>query len=272
MKADKKIIKGTILANREIAPGVFTMDIESSWMGKHSQPGQFVNVKVAEDTTDPLLRIPLGIHKIKNEGISLLYKVVGAGTKKLSLRTKGEIIDILGPLGTGFDLSPILEKKKAVAILVAGGHGIAPLFGLTEKLIAEKRQVEFFIGACTKEEITCAHELEMIGAGVHISTDDGSCGKPGRVTDILLTYLEDEGKETEHGTIYACGPLPMIRAIAGVSRDTGIPAQVTRDEYMACGIGACRGCAVETTEGIKLACKDGPVFNAAILKLDKADG
>ena len=272
MREVKKIIKGTILANRKIAPGVFIMDIQSRWMGKHSRPGQFVNVKVADNTTDPLLRIPLGIHKIRSEGISLLYKVVGVGTKILSLRTRGEVIDVLGPIGNGFDLSPVVRKKKARAILIAGGHGIAPLFALAEELITKTRKVEFFIGACTKEEITCVRALKKIGARVHISTDDGFCGKAGRVTEILRKYLSRAGKGAEHGAIYACGPMPMIRAVAAVSETAGIPAQVTRDEYIACGIGACRGCAVETTEGVKLACKDGPMFNVAILKLDKMDG
>ncbi|MBU0571869.1 MAG: dihydroorotate dehydrogenase electron transfer subunit [Candidatus Omnitrophica bacterium] len=269
MKAAKKITKGTILRNREIAPGIFTMDIKSRWMGKKSRAGQFVNIKAADDTTDPLLRIPLGIHKIRGEEISLLYKVVGAGTKLLSLRSPGGSLDMLGPLGKGFDVSPVIRRKKAVAVLIAGGHGIAPLFALAEELTNKMRKVEFFIGACTREEITCVEELKKIGAGVRVSTDDGSRGERGRVTEMVMEYLSGDGKDAEHGTIYACGPMPMIRAVQDVSKATGIPAQVTRDEYMACGIGACRGCAVETTEGVKLACTDGPVFNAAILKWDK---
>ena len=214
MKATKKITKGTILDNREIAPGIFTMDIKTCWMGKKSRAGQFVNIKVACNTTDPLLRIPLGIHKIRNEGISLLYKVVGTGTKLLSLRSPGGSLDMLGPLGKGFDVSPVVTRKKAVAILIAGGHGIAPLFALAEELTNKNSKVEFFIGACTKDEITCVEELKKIGAKVRISTDDGSCGKRGRVTEMVIKYLRGEGKDVEHGTIYACGPMPMIRAVA----------------------------------------------------------
>ena len=119
----KKTVKAQIVSNEQIAPDHFVIKLKESYLGKNSFPGQFVNVKVQEGTTDPLLRIPLGIYAIRKEGIHLLYKVVGEGTKMLSLKRKGEEIDILGPLGNGFDV----EKKMSKAVIVAGGHGIAPL-------------------------------------------------------------------------------------------------------------------------------------------------
>jgi len=265
-EAEKKIIEAQILRNEEIVPGTYEMEVGSSWLGAKGQPGQFVNVKVAEDTTDPLLRIPLGIHKLRPEGISLLYKVAGKGTEILSRRSKGEWISILGPLGTGFNVKAG-AGTSAPAIIVAGGHGIAPLFALAEQFVLQKKETVFFMGAKTQQDIVCVEALRGNGVTVNISTDDGSCGEKGTITAILEKYIhQNKEKNMTGGGIYSCGPLAMIKEVARIARDAGIPAEVTRDEYMACGIGACRGCAVETTEGIKMACTDGPVFDAAILK------
>lgn len=273
----KKVIKAEILSNRQIAPNYFVMDIKAPWLGQNSHPGQFVNIRVQEDVTDPLLRIPLGVHRMGLNGISLLYKVVGQGTKLLSQRKKGEIVDILGPLGSGFDFSQAARKKDSAAILVAGGQGIAPLCGLALTIIAKKRKVDFFIGTGTKDHVLCARELEKLGVKVHVATDDGTMGYRGNVTDLVTKHLKNlisasgSGKpgagRTRRGIfIFACGPKVMLATLAKDAKKFRIPLQVTYDEYMACGIGACRGCAVETTEGIKLACEDGPVFDAGIIK------
>lgn len=260
---EKKIEKGKILKNSAIAPGIFEMEIIAPWVALHGHPGQFVNVKVSENTTDPLLRVPLGIHKLGKGSISLLYKVVGQGTELLSRRRKGENIDVLGPLGKGFDIS---AAKNTTAVIVSGGHGIAPLFALAEKFKQMKIKTVFFMGAGKKAEIVRSKELKKSGAEVYISTDDGSCGEKCVVTELVKKYLKEKTVHPAKTAIYACGPKAMIKEVAAVAKTFNIPAQVTRDEYMACGVGACRSCAVETTEGIKLACKDGPVFDAKVLK------
>lgn len=272
------VVKGTILSNKEIARDYFVMDIKASCLGKNACPGQFVAVKVQDNVTDPLLRVPLGIHKIRKDGISLLYKVVGNGTRLLSRRQKGEELDVLGPLGNGFDM-PATREKNTKIVIVSGGHGIAPLYALSEMLAKNKNEIDLFMGARKKDHIIYVKELRCLGVKVHIATDDGSLGHKGPVTDLLSEFLKRQAssvkcqerttKNEQRTTIFACGPKPMLKAVSGMAKEMNVPAQVTYDEYMACGIGACRGCAVDTTEGMKLACEDGPVFDARIIKWDR---
>ncbi len=263
----KKTIKTEIISNKKTAKDHYVMAVGTAYLAKNSRPGQFVNVKVREEGTDPLLRIPLGVHAIEKKGIKLLYKVVGQATEILSKKRTGEALDILGPLGNGFDLAPAKRKEKI--IVVAGGHGAAPLYALTEAIIKKRGEVEFFTGACTGEHIVCVKELRKIGAKVHVATEDGSKGKKGYVTDILREFLRKAKGEKGPEIIYSCGPRPMLREVAKCAKESNIPAQVSLDAYMACGIGACLGCAIETVSGYKLVCKDGPVFSAEEIRWGK---
>ena len=251
--------RAKITANKKLYPGHYLLKIESGVLGKRSVPGQFVNVLVAEEGSDPFLRIPLGVHKIEKRGISLFYKVVGSATTILAEKKPGETIDILGPLGNGFDLKKTPRGSKRLNVLVAGGHGVAPLFALAETLLDKKEEVLVLIGASSRKGITLSAELKKIGCRVKTATDDGSAGKKGYVTGLVKECL-DKKKRQEDLAVYACGPRPMLEKIAGIVHSKGLRAQVSVDPYMACGIGVCRGCAVMTTRGYKLACKDGPVF------------
>lgn len=256
----KKTMRCEVLSNKRIAPDHYVMDLSSPWLGKNSKPGQFVSVSVKKSGTDPLLRVPLGIHKINPKGISLLYKVVGRSTELLSLMRKGDAADILGPLGNGFDISGV--KKGDTALIVSGGHGVAPLYVLSEALMKKRADVEFFTGACKAEHIVCETDLKKLGAKMRISTDDGSRGKKCYVTDLLGEFLERKTKNEKRAMIFACGPRPMLAAVSRVAAEHGVRAQVSVDAYMACGIGACLGCAIMTTNGYKMVCKDGPVFDS----------
>jgi dihydroorotate dehydrogenase electron transfer subunit len=261
-KTSKRTIKAKILSNKNAAPDYFMMRVDSAWLARNSSPGQFVAIKVQEKATDPLLRIPLGVHMVRKNGISLLYKVVGSGTELLSSKKKGQKIDILGPLGNGFDLAPLLRGKKPRAIVVAGGHGIAPLYALSEAIVRRKGKVDLFNGVYTRKHIVCSKELKKLGVKIHVATEDGTRGYKGYVTDLLIKELKRKAYNAKDTVIYACGPRPMLAALAKIARNFGIPAQVSLDAYMACGIGACFGCSVRTTDGYKLVCKDGPVFDA----------
>jgi len=262
----KKILQCRVLSNRKITEEHYMMGIEAPWLAKAANPGQFVNIKAGDNTTDPLLRIPMGIYKVRPGGISFLYKVIGKGTRLLAERKKGETLDVLGPLGKGFDLALLKRKKFLDIIMVSGGHGVVPLNCLAEHLSDRGSKIDFFMGARTAGHIAGFSDVRKTGARVHIATDDGTRGYKGCVTDLLVKHL-DRGYAGKNSVIYACGPRPMIAVIKNISMRYGVSAQVTYDEYMACGIGACRGCAVDTVEGIKLACKDGPVFDAEILRL-----
>lgn len=253
----KRIVKAKVLSNKKICEDHFIMELDAPALGKNALPGQFVNVKT-DNAAEQLLRIPLGIHCINKRGVSLLYKTVGKGTKELSKKKEKESINILGPLGNGFEIN----KKEKNSVLVSGGHGIAPLYALCEELKKKKGKIELFVGATTKDQLVCLDKFRKLGVNLHIATDDGSKGHKGYVTELLESYLKRGSGPGVRGSIYACGPKPMLKEVSRVSKKNKIPAQISVDEYMACGIGVCLGCAINTIDGYKLVCKDGPVFDA----------
>ena len=258
-----------VITNTEVSPGYFRMRLTAPGEIVDSRPGQFVMVKV-RDAIDPLLRRPFGIFDMGSMTadytggsaqpfLELLYRVVGKGTAMLSLLHHGDHLDILGPLGKGFQLGDPSEEQ----ILVGGGVGLAPLYYLAKTLVSKSR-VRLFIGGKTKEDILCVTEFERLGVETYVATDDGTLGSRGLVTDELQRYLTDS--ESRMG-IYACGPMPMLKAVAEISRRLQLPCQVSLEAYMACGMGACLGCVVkghdhsESVSDYRCVCKDGPVFD-----------
>ncbi len=239
--------KAKIIYNAKISNNYFHCCLQAANIAKSATAGQFVNIKVGEGF-DPLLRRPFSIHAAKGKSIEIIYEVVGKGSELFSQRKQGEYADIIGPLGNGFS---VLGSR--LSVLVAGGMGVAPLVFLAKKLAKHKPLV--LIGAKTKNQILCEREFKNLGCEIKIATDDGSRGFKGRVTDLLKKVLRPS-------TIYACGPKPMLKEIAIISKNLKIPAQISLEEHMACGIGACLGCVVDTKNGFKRVCKEGPVFLA----------
>ncbi len=260
----KRIVDLPITSNGWVLPDHFLMQLDSSLLAKNSKAGQFVMVKVQENLTDPLLRIPLSIHSIEKDGISLLYKVVGLATKILSSRKQGEKIGLLGPLGNGFNIDPF-EKQKDLAVLVAGGCGVAPLYALAKSLAEKNKEIVAFIGATTKRQVLCVDKFMELGAKVYVSTNDGSHGDKGNPVELLGRYL-DKSKDLLKMAVYASGPNPMLEAIAKIANRLNVSTQLCLEAYMACGIGACYGCAINTKAGYKLCCKEGPVFDANLIE------
>jgi dihydroorotate dehydrogenase electron transfer subunit len=246
-----------ILKNELIAPNFYRMRIESPYLAKNSKPGQFIEVRCSENI-EPLLRRPLGVHRITENGIEMLYEVVGKGTRLLSRKAKGDTVDIIGPLGNGFGLPTI--RYPLNIILIAGGVGVAPLLALAECLTS-KKNIYVMIGARSKSHVLCESDFKKLGAKVSVSTEDGSKGKKGLVTDMLKNLLADN--KSSSAAVYACGPAGMLKAVASIAKAAQISCQVSLEERMACGVGVCLGCPVKTKdEGYKMVCKDGPVFNA----------
>ena len=215
------------------------------------------------DLQGPLLRRPLSIHRVDKEKIEMLYERVGKGTEILSQRKAGEFLDVIGPLGNGFTLPP--KNREFKAVLVAGGMGVAPLVFLAQRLATGKRKsagdrIQVLIGARTKQQLLCEKEFKKLGCDVKIATDDGSAGFSGRVTGLLERALLTQ--DYQRTIVYSCGPKPMLRELVRICRKKLIPAQVSLEEHMACGIGACLGCVVNTVGGYKRVCKEGPVFEA----------
>ncbi len=261
----KKQSNVEVLANKKIKDRYFRIVLRSPLIAKSALPGQFVMLKVGTGRfLEPFLRRPLGIHKAVGREIEILYEIVGKGTEILSKRKPGEFIDLLGPLGNGFDFQA-LKISNRQPILVAGGMGVAPLMLLAQRLVASNRRaaigkIQVLIGARTKEQVLCEKEFKKIGCDVKIATDDGSAGFPGRVTGLLEKQLVTMNYQLS--TVYACGPQPMLRELVRICRKKNIPAQVSLEAHMACGIGACLGCVVNTIDGYKRVCKEGPVFEA----------
>jgi dihydroorotate dehydrogenase electron transfer subunit len=255
--------KAKLIKNIEVIKNYYKIVILSPQVAKAARPGQFLQVKV-NDGYEPLLRRPFGIHRVNAPIIEMLYEVVGQGTEILAQRKPGEYLDIIGPLGNGFDYNRY--QLTSSAILVAGGMGVAPLVSLAEALRRHQvagspgDQVIALIGARTKKQLLCVDELKKLGCAVKIATDDGSKGLKGKITDLLKRLLST----TDHrpSTIYACGPRPMLKEISRLAQKYNLPAQVSLEEHMACGIGACLGCVVKTIDGYKRVCKEGPVFDA----------
>ena len=268
--------KAKILINEKVAPGYFRMGLDAPQVAGEARAGQFIHFRV-NDEYDPLLRRPLSLHRIgqklkggrpKSESLTLsnveiLYEVAGKGTGILAEKREGEELDILGPLGQGFNLPEGLKT----AILVAGGMGVAPLMALAEEIKTKVEGLHVIVGARTKELVLCEDDFRELGVEVKVATDDGSRGYKGFATDLLKGLLSTS--DVQHSTIvYACGPKGMLREIAGLTAGRGVPCQISLESQMGCGVGACRGCAIKVQNpelkvaGYKRVCKDGPVFEA----------
>ena len=240
-------------------------------------------IRVA-DACDPLLRRPFAIHKTCFEQdttiaeelrscIEVLYRIVGKGTLMLSTKQKGDAVDLLGPLGNGFSI----DRNLKMAVLVAGGIGVAPLFSLAQALKTTSAETNLivFLGGKTSADILCRRDLKKMGATVAVSTEDGSSGTKGMVTDLLTHFYKDlQPGEQKHFSMFACGPLPMLRTLSEFARSRELPCQVSLESIMACGVGACLGCSIPTrSDGSTLpiyqrACTEGPVFDSSVILWD----
>lgn len=257
----KSISNCRIISNVMLTQNHYRMEIETPEIAVNAKPGHFVMLKADEDTFDPLLNIPLGIFEKTAHSISVLYQVIGPGTIKLTHKRSNDLIRVLGPLGNTFNTSLAEIKPKIKVLLVAGGCGMAPLFSLIEPFRKLNHEVEVYIGVRSKSELFYEEQIQLLGAKLFVSTADGSLGYQGYITDLLLSHLVVSEYQSGHDLIYAAGPDPMLIVLAKLALKLGIPAEVSMDAYMACGIGACLGCAIKTKTGYKHCCIDGPVFD-----------
>ena len=245
-----KVMNMEILGNEPIAKEVYKMELRARELDfKEMMPGCFLNIRVGSGT-ELLLRRPISIFEADEENatLSIIYKVLGKGTKNLSLMKPGEMLDVLGPLGTGF---PIQDEAMKV-LLVGGGVGVPPLYELGKRLVGKGIKVETVLGFRDEESIFCEEDFRKLGP-LYITTEDGSYGTRGYVTDVI------KEKEIDFDTLYACGPKLMLKSLDETYKDTK-KGFLSFEERMACGIGACYGCMTETKEGLRRVCKDGPVF------------
>lgn len=251
MKRDEAL---TVTENTELAAGIYRLRLErGSGDADLPQPGQFAMVQVREGVS-PLLRRPISYLSADEKSVEFLYKVTGVGTRILKNVKHGDILNVLGPVGRGFDRS--LAKSRAM--LVAGGIGLPPLYFLAGELKKiNVDNIELLYGAATENELVMCDELESSVTVAKFATDDGSYGYNGLVTELMKNRLDEKPPDV----IYTCGPDPMLEAVAKIALEKDIPCQVSVEARMACGIGACLGCVVPDKDGNYLrVCEDGPVF------------
>ncbi len=247
--------KCELLDKQKLTTDIFKYRIKTDKIAKEAKPGQFLEIRVS-DSVEPFLRRPISIYSIVDSNtIEFIFQVKGNGTKILSEKNIGDEIDILGPLGNG--IFEIKDYKKIA--IIGGGIGSYPLYEIAKEL-KDKAEINTYLGFRSKEYVTCENEFQKVSNKLVITTDDGSYGEKGFAIDHLK---QDEKPDV----IMACGPLPMLRAVKKYAMEENIPCQVSLEERMGCGIGACLGCAVKTSESTQEApqykhvCKDGPVFN-----------
>ena len=254
-----KLVDAPVISNREVCPGVHLLRLRAPDIAAEGRSGQYVMVRCGEGH-DLVLRRPLSIHRASADGIvALLFSVVGKGTDWLAQRAEGDVLDLLGPLGDGFRVHP--ESRSL--LLAAGGIGIAPLVFLAEEATAAGRSVRLLVGCGTASEV---YPQRLLPAGVEtvVATEDCSLGEAGMVTDLLPRYVPDADQ------VFACGPLPMYRRLSEMGSLFGSRSvQVTLEGVLGCGVGACLGCSIETRNGRKLVCKDGPVFELGEVLWDR---
>ncbi len=252
-----------VLEHQQLTPAYLKLTLASDYISSHGSPGQFVNVRVSGDSA-PLLRRPLSLHRVDpaKQTFDLLYEVIGKGTELLTKVKVGEELSVLGPLGSGF------KVEKKIALLVAGGMGIAPLRFLAQEALKKTKAVYVFIGAKTHGQIICEEEFRQLGCQVLVATENGTAGKKGLITDILNEFLSSSIERSDLGlsAIYTCGPRAMLKVVSEIAQQKQIPCQISLEAWMACGLGACKGCAVDTKKGYKMVCEDGPVFSAEDIK------
>ncbi|WP_346354939.1 dihydroorotate dehydrogenase electron transfer subunit [Azotosporobacter soli] len=249
----KRLLHGKIVANEYVATGIKRLIIEAKELAELAVPGQFLHLRCREIGADPLLRRPISISDIDRAvgRLTLLYKIVGKGTALLAQLEADEWVDCMGPLGNGFALRG--EKP----LLVGGGMGLAPLVALAKALCP--RPTEILLGGRGKEELFWTEAFASSCQNAHLTTDDGSAGLKGTVVDLLPQLLAAGG----YDSVYTCGPRPMMEKIAALAKEYGIDCQVSLEEYMACGVGACLACSCAKTNGGRAKiCLDGPVFDA----------
>lgn len=243
----KTISTATVVGQRQLSATVKLIEVIAPEIAAQALPGQFVNVRVTGQTA-PLLRRPLGVAGVaKEQGtFSMIYRIIGEGTQLLANLCSGDELSIVGPLGNGF------ETGAAKPLLVGGGLGLAPLLYLA----ADLGSADVLMGGRTADELFWTELYEQYSNNIYLTTDDGSAGTKGTVMALLPELLAKGG----YDRVYVCGPVPMMKAVAGACLAAGVPCQVSLEKYMACGLGACLSCACEGVGRRIKICKDGPVF------------
>lgn len=255
-------IKAKLIKKEQLKNDIYKFSLQAKEITDTAKPGNFVEIRVT-DNVEPLLRRPISIYNMEKETgiLEIIFQIKGKGTTILANRKEGEEIDIIGPLGFG----TFNTKQTGEVAIIGGGIGIFPLYELAKQIKQQNNAtVNTYLGFRNKEFVVLEQEFKQVSDKLVITTDDGSYAESG----FAINKLKEDIEKNKPSMIYACGPLPMLKAIQALSIEQNIPCQISLEEKMGCGIGACLGCAVKTAKSLENApeywhvCKAGPVFNA----------
>jgi dihydroorotate dehydrogenase electron transfer subunit len=262
---------GEVLTHKKYGEAYHSLTIVAPEIGERTQPGQFVNIRLRDDSAH-ILRRPFSVYRMHKRGgwastIEIVFDIRGPGTHDISQLRPHSIVDVIGPAGRGF----VLPKRRAHCLLVGGGIGAAPLFFLADELRNDGHRVDFILGARTSGLLLNAIDVRRLASVYRITTEDGSAGEEGRVTDVMEETIE----RCQTEIVYACGPHPMLAAVSRMCGEKKLPIQAAVEELMACGYGVCMTCVMplrhpqrrkdEEADSVVYArtCTEGPVFNGA---------
>jgi len=262
-------VKGEVLSMRRVGD-YHALTLVAPGVAEQARPGHFVALAVGGPGGATLLRRAFSIYRVQERGVyggtvEIIFAAHGAGTQWLSKLRPDDPVDVVGPVGRPF----ALPKEQVSTTLVGGGYGTAPLFSLAEQLRARGCRVDFVIGAATEAKLFGALEAKRMSQSVAITTEDGSVGERGRISDVLPGLLQ----RNESDVVYACGPMGMLKVVTDIARAYGAHSQVAVEEAMACGIGVCMTCVLpvigdDGETRMARSCVDGPVFNGDSIRWD----
>jgi dihydroorotate dehydrogenase electron transfer subunit len=260
-----------IVSNERDTDSYFRLVLRAPQIAPLIQPGQFAHVRVLP-LKDALLRRPFSIFQVSGDTFSILYKTVGKGTDALARMRTGEELNVIAPLGHGFTMP---RREGEIPLLVAGGYGMAAMYLLAQR---SPQTGIVFVGGRKQIDILCEKEFQALGWDVRVTTEDGSHGEKGLVTKPLLVELRTPNSELRTRKLFACGPTGMLKAVGKIAGEFNVPAELSMDEHMCCGVGVCLTCVipVKTSGGLRPAgarqreggweyqrtCTEGPVFDA----------
>lgn len=261
-----KQVFAKLIKKEKILDGLYKFSVDAKEIVEMAKPGNFIEIKVNENL-DPFLRRPISIYNLDKENgiLEFIFQVKGKGTELLAKKEEGALIDIIGPLGSG---TFKFEGNKNIAI-IGGGIGIFPLYELAKQAKNLGIYIHTYLGFRNKELVTLEKEFEAVSSNLTITTDDGSFKEKG----FAINFLSDDLSKENFDCIYACGPLPMLKAVKKLAEEKSIPCQISLEERMGCGLGVCLGCAVKTSASSKEkpdyvhVCKAGPVFDSKTVEI-----
>jgi dihydroorotate dehydrogenase electron transfer subunit len=251
-----------IVSNERDIDSYFRLVVRAPQIAPLIQPGQFAHIRVLP-LKDALLRRPFSIFQVSGDTFSILYKTVGKGTEVLARMQAGEKLSVIAPLGHGFTVP---KRGGETPLLVAGGYGMAAMYLLAQR--SPQRGI-VFVGGRRRVDILCEKEFQALGWEVCVTTEDGSHGKKGLVTQPLLAQIRNPKSKIRNYKLFACGPTGMLKAVGKIAEEFKVPAELSMDEHMCCGVGVCLTCVIPVKAGPALrdweyqrTCTEGPVFDA----------